>query len=126
MSSAISNRRKQRTVEEPEVTLQAAIPITNEESSSPESMQRLTSIRIDPENIPDGMKSAARRKEERLKREQMEAEEKLKQDEKNKRMLKLIAFGSAIAVGAIVAYKASGYLSHKDIEKLVEDTIVEQ
>ena len=120
----MSTRRKQRTVEEPEVTIQAAIPVTNEDPSSPESMQRLTSIHIDPENIPEGMKSISRRKEDKLRRAQQELEEKARREEKNKKMLKLIAFGSAVAVGAIVAYKASSYLSTKEIEKIVDETFV--
>jgi hypothetical protein len=121
MSVSAPVRNKSKKKEIPEVILQAAVPLSEEESNTPTNMQRLNTIPLSPSELPDGMKPASRRLEDQARREEEERIAEVQAKSRSEKQMKLIALGGAIAIGAIIAYKASGYLSPKDIEQIVEE-----
>lgn len=123
MSVAAPTRKSSKRSESPEVITQTAVPITQEEETQqPSKMQRLNSIPINPVDLPLGMKSVSKRIEDEARQQLEAAQAAVEREEKNKKTLKLIALGGAVAVGAILAYKASSYLTVKDIEQIVDET----
>lgn len=121
MSVTGTRTRKSKNVEVPKVILETAVP--EPEETSEINMRRNTSFPIDPENIPDGMKTPSKLEKEERAYAEYKKEIELADAERANKMFKLLAFGAAIATGAIIAYKVSGYLTVADE---VADTIVEK
>lgn len=124
MSASIPRSRKSNKSEIPKVILETAIPSIGESETEEEiNMRRITSIPIDPQNIPHGMKTPSKLQEEETARLIQLELEKLDDEKKSQKMYKLLALGAAIATGAIVAYKVSSYVSAETVvEAIVEDT----
>lgn len=118
-SIPLPKQRKSKKIDQPPlVTLEAAVPTTSEESEIVK-MQRLTSVPIDASNLPDGMKTQTRLMQEAEERMRQAELTHLEEEKWNKKALKLVALGGSIAVGAIIAYKASEYFK---AESIVDET----
>jgi len=123
MSGQSSRSRKQTSAPLPQVILETAVATNPEEEAQETNMRRLTSIPIDPANIPDGMKTPSKLEAEARERAEYEKYLKEEDDRKGKKIMKLLVLGASIATGAIIAYKVAGYLRPEDS---IADAIVDE
>ena len=121
MSAQVPNQRKSKINDTPEVILEAAVPVDGGRADL-QPMTRLTNVPISPGKLPNGMKTPSMIQEEMEKQILSEQQQKILEEERNKKTYKLLALGAAIATGAIIAYKVSGLVNPTQIvENAVEE-----
>lgn len=126
MSQPAPKVRKSKRDAPPEVIVQEAVPLTspNTEPEVP-PMERLSSMPVTPEALPEGMKP-----ETRLAREQQIhlsrlAMSKAEQEETTVRVLKIGALAAGVGLGILLCTKGYRYVFpavDKAIETIVEET----
>ena len=126
MSAPAARSRKHKPAPLPEVVIETAVPVSNEEKEESQPMERLSSVPIDPNRIPSGMKSATKLEEEETIQETARLLKKMEDEEYMQRVFKIMAFGASVAVGGIVAYKALKYFKAEDIVQETAESIVDE
>jgi len=113
MSVQIPRPKKSKRDAAPEVIVQQAIPLSpvSEETNKDNiPMERLPSVAISPNAIPDGMKSERRRQEEQHLLEAIAQETGSRDAEYANRILKVAALGAGIGLGVLLCTKGYSYV----------------
>lgn len=128
MSQGVPKQRKSKKDAAPPVILQEAIPVPSPDPIVETPMERLSSLNLSPETLPDGMKSESRHIAELEENRIRAAQAKLNETTRNEKFLKTVVLATGIGLGMLLCVKGYKWVFpalKQTTESIVEETVSE-